>query len=279
MNQSTCSIDGCEKARTARGWCPMHYQRWRKSGDPGTAEQVNASAYRGRACSVPGCDRTTKAKALCALHYRRFESTGSTGPVGTLRTPNVGDCSVEGCAEPMRKLTYCAGHYTMLHRYGEIREHHYKWAERTRCLECGAETGAFNSRSYCSANCYTRGKRAGGARPKSIQCARCATTVSLTESSDSGRVKRKDTSLCLPCRRENKFGLNVRQIALRDGTDCRICGGAVDMALKRPDSLFGPSVDHVIPRAHGGSDAPENLQLAHYWCNAVKSDRIGFTIK
>lgn len=29
-----CMIDGCHKARLARGWCPMHYQRWAHNGDP-----------------------------------------------------------------------------------------------------------------------------------------------------------------------------------------------------------------------------------------------------
>ena len=30
----TCGIDGCEKRHEARGFCIMHYQRWRKHGDP-----------------------------------------------------------------------------------------------------------------------------------------------------------------------------------------------------------------------------------------------------
>lgn len=29
-----CAIDGCDKTAKVRGWCPAHYQRWRKHGDP-----------------------------------------------------------------------------------------------------------------------------------------------------------------------------------------------------------------------------------------------------
>ncbi len=28
MPKSTCSVDGCEKLHSARGWCHMHYMRW-----------------------------------------------------------------------------------------------------------------------------------------------------------------------------------------------------------------------------------------------------------
>ena len=34
MAKSICSIDGCGKIVECRGWCPMHYQRWRKNGNP-----------------------------------------------------------------------------------------------------------------------------------------------------------------------------------------------------------------------------------------------------
>lgn len=34
MAQRICSIDGCEEATHARGWCSMHYKRWRRNGDP-----------------------------------------------------------------------------------------------------------------------------------------------------------------------------------------------------------------------------------------------------
>lgn len=34
------------------------------------------------------------------------------------------------------------------------------------------------------------------------------------------------------------------------------------------------TVDHIIPRSKGGSDAAENLQLAHARCNKIKGNRL-----
>lgn len=33
----TCTISGCTRDRLARGWCELHYRRWRRHGDPGPA--------------------------------------------------------------------------------------------------------------------------------------------------------------------------------------------------------------------------------------------------
>lgn len=30
----TCTIDDCEAKASARGWCPKHYARWSRTGDP-----------------------------------------------------------------------------------------------------------------------------------------------------------------------------------------------------------------------------------------------------
>lgn len=30
----TCSVDGCEGPGRQRGWCSLHYQRWKRTGDP-----------------------------------------------------------------------------------------------------------------------------------------------------------------------------------------------------------------------------------------------------
>lgn len=54
----------------------------------------------------------------------------------------------------------------------------------------------------------------------------------------------------------------------RDGGVCRRCGA--------PQSW---RVDHIIPRAEGGSDHPSNLQLLCDNCDAVKHREKGFAYR
>lgn len=62
MNNDTCSIEGCERARYGRGWCNMHYQRWRKRGS--LADPVRVT----RLCEFPGCTRKHAARGYCNSH-------------------------------------------------------------------------------------------------------------------------------------------------------------------------------------------------------------------
>ena len=39
-----CKIDGCTKVAKGRGWCSMHYRRWRQHGDP----LVTLTPHRGQ---------------------------------------------------------------------------------------------------------------------------------------------------------------------------------------------------------------------------------------
>ena len=55
----------------------------------------------------------------------------------------------------------------------------------------------------------------------------------------------------------------LRTRVLRASDVCHICG--------QPGA---DSVDHVIPRARGGTDDPSNLRPAHMFpCNRAKSDK------
>jgi 5-methylcytosine-specific restriction endonuclease McrA len=105
----------------------------------------------------------------------------------------------------------------------------------------------------------------------------CGTTIDLTVRGKGGQRKKACTKLCRPCRQDySKYKATARQLALRDGAYCGLCAQRVDMSLSRVvDSKWCPSVDHVIPRALGGSHEADNLQLAHLYCNQVKSDLRG----
>lgn len=54
MANRICSIEGCEKASAKRGWCSMHYQRWRVHGS--TSDDVVSHTWTkvGSPCAVCG---------------------------------------------------------------------------------------------------------------------------------------------------------------------------------------------------------------------------------
>ena len=57
-------------------------------------------------------------------------------------------------------------------------------------------------------------------------------------------------------------------------TVCGICGKPVDFSIKYPHPL-SPCIDHIIPIAKGGHPSDmDNLQLAHFTCNRMKSDKL-----
>lgn len=39
-NSKRCLIDGCNRPHFGRGWCEMHYDRWRSNGDPLVAQVI-----------------------------------------------------------------------------------------------------------------------------------------------------------------------------------------------------------------------------------------------
>jgi 5-methylcytosine-specific restriction endonuclease McrA len=62
------------------------------------------------------------------------------------------------------------------------------------------------------------------------------------------------------------------------GTDCHICGKAIDLNAPKSSRYQGweegLQLDHVIPLAKGGADLIANVKPAHGKCNATKRNRI-----
>ena len=65
-----------------------------------------------------------------------------------------------------------------------------------------------------------------------------------------------------------------KKIILATQSICGICGQPVDKSIKYPDPM-SPVVDHIIPVAKFGDPTSlDNLQLAHRYCNRMKSDKL-----
>ena len=65
-----------------------------------------------------------------------------------------------------------------------------------------------------------------------------------------------------------------KKVILATQSICGICGRPVDKSLKFPHPMSA-TVDHIIPVSRNGDPCSlDNLQLAHRYCNRLKSDKI-----
>ncbi len=80
MPLDACTANGCERNQVAKGFCLMHYKRWKRTGD---ANAVSRQPRAGRLCAVEGCDRPVLAKGYCNTHYLRQRAHGD--PLFTAR--------------------------------------------------------------------------------------------------------------------------------------------------------------------------------------------------
>lgn len=59
-----CTVDGCERAHYAKGFCRMHYAQKRFA--------LGVVSGRVKGCAVAGCHEPHSAKGYCKKHYARL---------------------------------------------------------------------------------------------------------------------------------------------------------------------------------------------------------------
>lgn len=71
-----CHVEDCGNKRIARGFCTLHYQRWKKWGDPLRVEKPSHKPPSGKKCTVDGCGRLAAGRGLCKKHHKRLMAHG-----------------------------------------------------------------------------------------------------------------------------------------------------------------------------------------------------------
>lgn len=111
-----CSFDGCTRSHYCKGFCTLHYQRYRKHGDPSVAPIINTNV-----CVVEGCDEVarTLGQTLCPFHYSRQIHGRSLAAPKRQQRDKRGTCIVAGCsAKDAGPLGYCSKHLARVRRNG-----------------------------------------------------------------------------------------------------------------------------------------------------------------
>lgn len=108
-----CISESCEFPAISRGYCNIHYQRLRKSGE---LKPKHKTADRP-ICSESQCERAVKTRGLCNAHYQSKRSDGSLPMSIRSEMPRTAPdgspipCSVSYCDNPVASRGKCDPHY------------------------------------------------------------------------------------------------------------------------------------------------------------------------
>ena len=81
-----CSVEGCRRQHGSRGFCDMHYTRWKRHGDALRIKKDTRARNYGH-CKADGCERQGRSLGFCHMHYSRWKRHGD--PAVNLR-PGTG---------------------------------------------------------------------------------------------------------------------------------------------------------------------------------------------
>lgn len=153
--------------------------------------------------------------------------------------------------------------------------------EFSRCF-CGKPFRVCNGRTACSVICSYRKSTLVEKRLVTTACVECGNHFQALSS--PGRPVRSTCGDKCDRRIARRKRRAVQQAAVIEGGKqptlqyllkcsggrCALCGLKVSIDAAR--TFAGPSLDHIVPLARGGAHDISNAQIAHHYCNTLKSD-------
>jgi hypothetical protein len=155
----TCKIEGCNKKRYARGWCKMHYYRWRNNGHPEIVQQIRGDerydSFGNKLCTrcrfyldpklfgegktwCNECRKLSRYKMTKDDYAGLLASQGGVCPICQTRTPEVIDHDHRCCQDRYTCGTCVRG---------------------ILCRQCNAAMGVLTDEGIHRAANYIGGKR------------------------------------------------------------------------------------------------------------------------
>ena len=215
MSIIACSVDGCEKSKNARGWCVIHYNRWKRHGDP----LVKTKPKTESSCSLEDCERERYGRMdVCSMHYKRMRKNGTYDKVKVRKF-----CTIEGCEDPAYGKEMCRLHWKRWWRNGTtdiIKVVKY-------CTIEGCEKPRVGG-GLCSSH-YTRNLRTGSPTTRYMGeivdgkkiCPRCKIDTPIGDLVGANKV------YCRPCanaKAREWASLNPSEPIVRGTKKCDYCG-------------------------------------------------------